>query len=65
MPSPWDRALFAAYHDGLRLDEATALTLADLDLKNHRIRLRRPKNGRGGEAPLAPHGQTVARLPSR
>jgi len=41
IPSPRDRALFAMiYHYGLRVDEATTLTLEDLDLKNHRIRLR-------------------------
>jgi len=54
--SPRDRALFAViYHYGLRVDEATALTLEDLDLKNHRIRLRRLKNGLGGEKPLWRH----------
>jgi integrase/recombinase XerD len=54
--SPRDRALFAlTYHYGLRVDEATALTLEDLDLKNHRIRLRRLKNGLGGEKPLWRH----------
>jgi integrase len=54
--SPRDRALFAViYHYGLRVDEATALSLEDLDLKNHRIRLRRLKNGLGGEKPLWRH----------
>jgi integrase len=53
---PRDRALFAViYHYGLRVDEATSLTLEDLDLKNHRIRLRRLKNGLGGEKPLWRH----------
>jgi integrase len=47
-----DRALFALiYHYGLRVDEATMLTLEDVDLKNHRVRLRRLKNGFG---PLCP-----------
>src|SRR6266446_3191203 len=56
IPSPRDRALFAViYHYGLRVDEATALTLEDLDLKNHRIRLRRLKNGLGGGKPLWRH----------
>jgi integrase/recombinase XerD len=51
--TPRDRALFLLIYDyGLRVDEATALTLADLDLKNHRIRIRRLKNGLGGERPL-------------
>jgi len=49
--SPRDRALFAVvYHYGLRVDEATALTVEDVDLKNHRIRLRRLKNGVGGRS---------------
>src|SRR2546427_12932977 len=48
-----DRALFALiYHYGLRVDEAAALTVEDIDLKNHRIRIRRLKNGIGGEKPL-------------
>ena len=56
IPSLRDRALFAViYHYGLRVDEATALTLEDLDLKNHRIRVRRLKNGLGGEKPLWRH----------
>ncbi len=56
IPSPRDRAIFAVvYHYGLRVDEATALTLEDLDLKSHRIRLRRLKNGLGGEKPLWRH----------
>src|SRR5437016_3684110 len=51
--APRDRALFLLIYDyGLRVDEATALTLPDLDLKNHRIRIRRLKNGLGGERPL-------------
>ena len=56
IPSPRDRALFALiYHYGLRVDEATMLTLEDMDSKNHRIRLRRLKNGLGGEKPLWRH----------
>ena len=51
--SPRDRALFALiYHYGLRVDEAAALTVDDIDLKNHRIRIRQLKNGLGGEKPL-------------
>jgi integrase len=62
MTSPRDRALFAlTYHYGLRVDEATALTLEDLDLKNHRIRLRRLKNGLGGEKPLWRHTAKLLR----
>src|SRR5713101_10083251 len=57
-----DRALFAViYHYGLRVDEATALTLEDLDLRNHRIRLRRLKNGLGGEKPLWRHTAKLLR----
>jgi integrase len=51
-----DRALFGLiYHYGLRVDEATAITVQDVDLKNHRIRIRRLKNGVGGERPLWRH----------
>src|SRR5437867_4278879 len=60
--SPRDRALFAViYHYGLRVDEATALTVSDLDLRNHRIRLRRLKNGLGGEKPLWRHTAKLLR----
>ena len=55
-----DRALFAA-HYGLRVDEATALTLDDLDLKNYRISVRRLKNGIGGEKPLWRHTARLLR----
>ena len=44
-----DRALFAMiYPYGPRVDEVVALTLDDLDLQNHRLRLRRLKIGVGG-----------------
>src|SRR5262245_20655730 len=57
-----DRALFALiYHYGLRVDEATALTVEDIDLKNHRIRIRRLKNGMGGEKPLWRHTAKLLR----
>lgn len=60
--SPRDRALFALiYHYGLRVDEATALTLEDFDLRNHRIRVRRLKNGLGGEKPLWRHTAKLLR----
>ncbi len=53
LDSPRDRALFAVvYHVGLRVDEATALTIEDLDLKNHRLLIRRLRNGLGAEKPL-------------
>ena len=62
IPSPRDRALFAViYHYGLRVDEATMLALEDVDLKNHRIRLRRSKNGLGGEKPLWRHTAMLLR----
>jgi integrase len=52
--SPRDRALFGLiYHYGLRVDEATAITIQDLALKN--LRIRRLKNGVGGEKPLWRH----------
>jgi integrase len=51
--SPRDRALLGMiYHYGLRVDEATTITVQDVDLKNHRLRIRRLKNGVGGEKPL-------------
>lgn len=60
--SPRDRALFGMiYHYGLRVDEATALTVQDVDLKNHRIRIRRLKNGVGGEKPLWRHTAKLLR----
>src|SRR5262249_8891030 len=60
--SPRDRALFALiYHYGLRVDEAATLTVEDLDLKNHRIRIRRLKNGIGGEKPLWRHTAKLLR----
>jgi integrase len=60
--SPRDRALFAViYHYDLRVDEAAALTVDDLDLKNHRIRIRRLKNGIGGEKPVWRHTAKLLR----
>jgi integrase/recombinase XerD len=57
-----DRALFALiYHYGLRVDEATLVTVADIDLKNYRIRLHRLKNGLGGEKPLWRHTAKLLR----
>ena len=43
------------YHYGVRVDGATAITLQDVGLKNHRLRIRRLKNGVGGEKPLWRH----------
>jgi len=60
--SPRDRAVFALiYHYGLRVEEAASLTVEDLDLKNHRIRIRRLKNGIGGEKPLWRHTAKLVR----
>jgi integrase len=60
--SPRDRALFALiYHYGLRVEEAASLSVEDLDLKNHRIRIRRLKNGIGGEKPLWRHTAKLLR----
>lgn len=48
-----DRALFATiYHYGLRVSEAALLRLSDVSLELRRIRIRRLKNGLGGERPL-------------
>ena len=44
--SPRDRALFALiYHYGLRVEEATLLTLEDVNLKDLHIRVHRLKHG--------------------
>lgn len=60
--SPRDRAMFALiYHYGLRVDEAATLTVEDIDLKNHRIRIRRLKNGIGGEKPVWRHTAKLLR----
>lgn len=54
--SPRDRAPFALiYHYGLRVDEATQLIIDDINLKEHCLRIRRLKNGVGGEKPLWRH----------
>jgi integrase len=57
MDSPRDHALFAfIYHDGLRVDEAAPLTIADINLrKGHRLPIRRLKNGNRGERSLWRH----------
>ncbi len=65
MDSVHDRALFGViYHDGLRVDEATRLTADDIDLKQHRIRIRRSKND-DGEKPLWRHTAKLLRAPLR
>jgi integrase len=54
--SPRNRALFGViYHYGLRVGEALMLTVDDVNFKNHRITIRRLKNGLGGEKPLWRH----------
>ncbi len=51
--TPRDRALFALiYHYGLRVEEATVLTLQDVDVRNLHIRIHRLKNGVSGQKPL-------------
>jgi integrase len=51
--SPRDKALFGIiYHYGLRVGEALMLAVDDVNFKNHRITIRRLKNGLGGEKPL-------------
>ena len=65
IPSSRDRALFALiYYYGFRVNEATMLTPDDIDLKNHRLKVRRLKNGLGGEKPLvAAHCKASAGFP--
>ena len=59
--TPRDRALFGLiYHYGLRVGEALMLTVDDVHFTNHRITIRRSKNGLGGEKPLWRH---TAKLP--
>jgi len=61
-----DRALVAViYHYGLRVSEATTLTVDDIDIKNLRIRLRRLKSGIGGEKPLWRHTARLLRAAAR
>ncbi len=56
------RALFGViYHCGLRVDEATTIAVEDVDLKHHRLRIRRLKNGLGGEKPLWRHTAKLLR----
>ncbi len=60
--SPRDRALFALiYHYGLRVEEATLLTLESIDLKNLHIRIQRLKNGVSSQKPLWRHNAKLLR----
>jgi integrase/recombinase XerD len=60
--SPRDKALFGViYHYGLRVGEALMLTVEDVNFKNHRITVRRLKNGLGGEKPLWRHTAKLIR----
>jgi len=60
--SPRDKALFVLiYHYGLRVEEETMISVEDVNLKNHRIRIHRLKNGLGGEKPLWKHTAKVLR----
>src|SRR5919202_4375729 len=62
IPSSRDRALFGLiYHYGLRVGEALMLTVDDVNFKNHRIPIRRLKNGLGGEKPLWRHTAKLLR----
>ncbi len=57
-----DRALFALiYHYGLRVEEATLLTLENVDLKNLHIRIHRLKNGVSNQKPLWRHNAKLLR----
>ena len=64
---PRDRALFGLiYHYGLRVGEALMLTVDDVHFTNHRITVRRLKNGLGGEKPLWRHtAKLIAPLSAR
>src|SRR4029450_4646474 len=60
--SPRDRALFALiYHYGLRVEEATLLTLESVDLKNLHLRIRGRKNGVSSQKPLWRHNAKLLR----
>src|SRR5882672_10636962 len=60
--APRDRALFALiYHYGLRVEEATLLTLESVDLKNLHIRIQRLKNGVSSQKPLWRHNAKLLR----
>jgi integrase/recombinase XerD len=60
--SPRDKALFGLiYHYGLRVGEALMLTVDDVNFNNHRITIRRSKNGLGGEKPLWRHTAKLLR----
>jgi integrase len=60
--SPRDRALSAlVYHYGLRVEEATLLTLEDVDLKNLHIRIHRLKHGVSSQKPLWRHAAKLLR----
>ena len=60
--SPRDRALFALiYHYGLRVEEATLLTLESVDLKNLHLRIHRLKNGVSSQKPLWRHNAKLLR----
>jgi integrase len=57
-----DRALFGLiYYYGLRVGEALMFTLDDVNFTNHRITIRRLKNGLGGEKPLWRHTAKLLR----
>jgi integrase len=60
--SPRDRAMCALISPyGLRVDEVAPLTVADIDVKNHRLRIRRLKTGIGGEQPVWRHTAKLLR----
>jgi integrase len=53
--NPRDRAVFAfIYYYGLRVSEATLITLEDIDWCKEKIYIRRVKSGLSGEKPLSP-----------
>jgi integrase len=59
---PSDLALFGLiYHYRLRVGETLMLTVDDINFRNHRITIRRLKNGLGGEKPLWRHTAKLMR----
>ena len=60
--SPRDKALFGLiYRYGLRVGEGLMLTVDEVNFRNHRISIRRLKNGLGGEKPLWRHTAKLLR----
>jgi site-specific recombinase XerD len=62
LTSARERALFALIdHSGLRVAEATLLTLESVDLKNRHLQIHRLKNGVSSQNPLWRHNAELLR----